>query len=51
MKYKLRLNLEWDEIEADSEDEALEILAEEIASNNELVSNIFWEGIDVEVKP
>lgn len=54
MKYKLRLNLEW-EIEGPDDDgdtditrnEVLEVLNDLIISGNETVDNLFWEGIEV----
>lgn len=52
-KYKLKLELEFD-IEAPNditeESDILDILADQIALNNETVENIFWEGIVVEAK-
>lgn len=58
MKYKLKLNLEW-EVEDDDvlldEDELrnllLDKLDERIIYCNETVENLFWEGVEVEVVP
>lgn len=44
-QYRLHLDLTW-EIIAESEEDALDRLSEQIALNNETVENIFWEGIE-----
>lgn len=46
-KYHLRLELEWD-VEAIDEESALVELEERICRNNEVVGNIFWDGIEIE---